>query len=70
VAFALPGSVDVDVEIVVAIGNYSVDVNAQDTDALFLPDAMHTIAQHLEQVLKLPAVRKAMSTPIKVDDVD
>jgi hypothetical protein len=59
-----------DVEIVVAIGNYSVDVNAQDTDALFLPDALHTIAVHLEQMQKLPAVKKAMTTPIKVDDLD
>jgi hypothetical protein len=60
----------VDIEIVVAIGNYSVDVNAENTDALFLGDALHNIAQHLEQMQKLPAVKKAMSTPLKVDDLD
>jgi hypothetical protein len=30
-----------DVEIVVAIGQYSVDVNAENTDHLFLADAQH-----------------------------
>jgi hypothetical protein len=60
----------VDIEIVVAIGQYSVDVNAENTDALYLGDALASIAQHLEQMQKLPAVKKAMSTPIKVDDLD
>jgi hypothetical protein len=59
-----------DVEFLVAIGNYSVDVNAENTDHLFLADALHNIAAHLEQMQKLPAVKKAMSTPIKVDDLD
>ena len=60
----------INVEIVVAIGNYRLDVSAEDTDALFLVDALHNIAEHIERTSKLPSVRKAMSTPLKVDDLD
>jgi hypothetical protein len=60
----------VDIEIVVSIGQYSLDVNLEGTDALAVPDTLHHLADHLEQMQKLPAVKKAMSTPLKVDDLD
>jgi hypothetical protein len=59
-----------DVTITASVGSYSLDIAADNTDALFLADALHSIALHLEQMQKLPAVKKAMSTPIKVDDLD
>jgi hypothetical protein len=60
----------VDIEIVVAVGQYSLDIHLEDTDALSVPDTLHHLATHLEQMQRLPAVKKAMSTPIKVDDLD
>jgi hypothetical protein len=60
----------VDVEITVAIGQYSLDVSMEDTDALSVPDTLHNLAEHLAAMQKLPTVRKAMSTPLKVDDLD
>ena len=59
-----------DVSVTVCIGQYSVDIGADDTDALFLGDALHQILAHIEASTKLPAVKKAMSTPLKVDDLD
>jgi hypothetical protein len=53
-----------DVTITACVGSYSLDIAADNTDAL------HSIAFHIEQMQKLPAVKKAMSTPIKVDDLD
>jgi hypothetical protein len=57
-----------DIEVCVAIGNYSIDVSAEDTDALFLADALHSIETHLAAMQKLPGVKKAMSTPLSLDD--
>ncbi len=59
-----------DVEITVCIGQYSVDIAAEDADGPYLDQALHFLAQHLEQIQKLPGVRKAMATPLKVDDGD
>jgi hypothetical protein len=59
-----------DVEIVVSIGSYTVDVNIEDTDALSVPDTLAHLADHLERMQKLPAVKKAMSTPLNADDLD
>jgi hypothetical protein len=60
----------VDVEIVVSCGSYTVDVNIEDTDALAIPDTLAHLAEHMKAMQSLPAVKKAMNTPLKVDDLD
>jgi hypothetical protein len=60
----------VDVEITVCVGQYSLDVSLEGTDALAVPDTLHNLAEHLERMQKLPAVKKAMTTPLKADDLD
>jgi hypothetical protein len=59
-----------DISVTVCIGQYSLDVGMDDTDALALPDALHHMAEHIDAMLKKPTVRKAMGTPLKVDDLD
>jgi hypothetical protein len=60
----------VDFEVTVCIGQYSLDISAEGVDGPYLDQALHFIVDHVTAMQKLPTVKKAMGTPLKVDDLD
>jgi hypothetical protein len=59
-----------DVEITVCVGQYSLDVSVDGADGPYLDSLLHYVADHIATMTKDAAVKKAMTTPIKVDDLD